>query len=78
MFGSPPTGATIGSKRGEPHANDGLIFPMTFAPVIVNQQGKRAVRPMRYPCRLAGKPPMYDRKFPGTYNAFGAFLTVSS
>ena len=56
-------------KRTEPHANDGRIFPMTFAPVIVSEQGKRVIRPMRYTCRLAGKPAMYDRKFPGTYNA---------
>jgi putative SOS response-associated peptidase YedK len=56
-------------KRTEPAANDGRIFPMTFAPVIVDEQGKRVVRPMRYTCRLAGKPAMYDRKFPGTYNA---------
>jgi hypothetical protein len=24
---------------------------------------------MRYTCRLAGKPAMHDRRFPGTYNA---------
>lgn len=56
-------------KRTEPIANDGRIFPMTFAPVIVNEQGRRIIRPMRYTCRLAGKPATYDRKFPGTYNA---------
>jgi hypothetical protein len=65
-------------KRTESQPNDGRIFPMTFAPVIVNDGGRRVIRPMRYTCRLAGKPSFYDRKFPGTYNALGAFLTVRS
>jgi putative SOS response-associated peptidase YedK len=56
-------------KRAEPVANDARIFPMTFAPVIVGNRGKRVIRPMRYTCRLAGKPAMYDRKYPGLYNA---------
>jgi hypothetical protein len=33
------------------------------------KQGRRIVVPMRYQCRLAGKPAFYDTKFPGTYNA---------
>jgi hypothetical protein len=64
-------------KRAESRPNDGRIFPMVFAPVIVNDGGRRVIRPMRYTCRLAGKPAFYDRKSPGTYNALGAFLTVS-
>jgi hypothetical protein len=51
---------------------------MHFAPIIVNDGGRRLIRPMRYTCRLAGKPAFYDKQFPGTHNAFGAFLTVSS
>jgi len=57
---------------------DRPLFPMYFAPVVVTDAGRRVIRPMRYTCRLEGKPAFYDRKFPGTYNAFGAFLTVSS
>jgi hypothetical protein len=34
------------------------------------------VKPMRYQCRLAGKPAFYDVKFPGAYNSMGALLTV--
>lgn len=56
-------------KRSDPRPNDGRIFPMTYAPVIVNDGGEKWIRPMRYTCRLAGKPVFYDRKFPGTYNA---------
>lgn len=56
-------------QRTTSEPNDSRIFPMHFAPVIVNEAGRRIIRPMRYTCRLAGKPAMYDRKFPGTYNA---------
>ncbi len=48
---------------------DNRIFPRWYAPVIVNDGGRRVLRPMRYQCRLAGKPAFYDKKFPGTYNA---------
>jgi hypothetical protein len=65
-------------KRIESQPDDSRIFPMYFAPVVVTDAGRRVIRPMRYTCRLEGKPAFYDRKFPGTYNAFGAFLTVSS
>jgi hypothetical protein len=61
-------------KRSEPQPDDTRIFPMYFAPVVVTDAGRRVIQPMRYTCRLEGK----HRKFPGTYNAFGAFLTVSS
>lgn len=56
-------------SRSDSQPNDGRIFPMTYAPVIVNDGARKVIRPMRYTCRLAGKPSFYDRKFPGTYNA---------
>jgi putative SOS response-associated peptidase YedK len=56
-------------ERTDSRPNDGRIFPMTYAPVIVSVEGRRVIRPMRYTCRLAGKPAFYDKKFPGTYNA---------
>ena len=56
-------------RRTEPNNEDARIFPMTYAPVLIAENGKRIVRPMRYNCRLAGKPADYDRRFPGTYNA---------
>jgi len=56
-------------RRAESRPNDSRIFPMTYAPVIVNDSGQKVIRPMRYTCRIAGKPAFYDRKFPGTYNA---------
>lgn len=48
---------------------DGRIFPGWFAPVMVMEDGRRVIKPMRYQCRLAGKPAIYDSKYPGCYNA---------
>src|ERR1700722_1174898 len=56
-------------RRTQPNNEDARIFPMTYAPVLISEEGKRVIRPMRYACRLAGKPADYDRRFPGTYNA---------
>jgi hypothetical protein len=42
------------------------------------EDGQRVVKPMRYQCRIAGKPATYDVKYPGTYNALGTLLTVST
>jgi putative SOS response-associated peptidase YedK len=56
-------------RRTEPKDRDSRIFPGHYAPVMVMENGKRVVKPMRYQCRLPGKPAFYDTKFPGTYNA---------
>ena len=56
-------------RRTEPNNEDARIFPMMYAPVLVREEEKVRIRPMRYACRLAGKPADYDRRFPGTYNA---------
>lgn len=55
--------------RTEPEPDDARIFPGMYAPVMIREGGRRVVRPMRYQCRPAGKPALYDRKYPGTYNA---------
>lgn len=57
------------SRRTELKDGDSRIYPGYFAPVMVVVHGKRVIRPMRYQCRPAGKPAMYDIKYPGTYNA---------
>jgi putative SOS response-associated peptidase YedK len=36
---------------------------------MVMEDGQRVIKPMRYQCRIAGKPASYDVKYPGTYNA---------
>ena len=65
-------------RRTELLDRDSRIFPRWYAPVMVVQDGKRVVKPMRYQCRPAGKPPFFDEKFPGTYNASGTLLTINS
>ena len=48
---------------------DARIYPGWHAPVMVEANGRRLVKPMRYQCRPAGKPASHDRRYPGTYNA---------
>jgi putative SOS response-associated peptidase YedK len=56
-------------RRVELTDEDARIFPGHYAPVMVWEDGRRVVKPMRYQCRPAGKPAFFDSKFPGTYNA---------
>ena len=56
-------------RRTTPEDRDRRIFPGVYAPVMLMEQGRRVIKPMRYQCRPAGKPPFYDTKYPGTYNA---------
>jgi putative SOS response-associated peptidase YedK len=48
---------------------DARLFPKKYVPVIVGEGDRLLIRPMRYLCRLPGKPSSYDQKFDGTYNA---------
>jgi putative SOS response-associated peptidase YedK len=51
-------------------SSEARIFPGVFCPVMVmDKSGDYLIKPMRYQCRPAGKPPAYDFKYPGTYNA---------
>ncbi|MDN7408010.1 SOS response-associated peptidase family protein [Burkholderia vietnamiensis] len=56
-------------NRADAKPRDSRIFPGTYAPVLVMENGDYIVKPMRYQCRIAGKPANYDVRFPGTYNA---------
>jgi putative SOS response-associated peptidase YedK len=56
-------------RRTELNGEDSRIFPGWYAPVMVVENGRRVIKPMRYQCRPAGTPAFYDQKFPGTYNA---------
>ena len=56
---------------------DGRIFPFWYAPIIVNREGQRTLTLARYHLRQRNSPEFIDRKYPGLYNAFGTFLTVS-
>jgi putative SOS response-associated peptidase YedK len=56
-------------KRTDLTGEDSRIFPGWYAPVMVMENGRRVIKPMRYQCRPHGKPAFNDVKFPGTYNA---------
>jgi putative SOS response-associated peptidase YedK len=56
-------------RRTSLEPEDARIYPGWYAPVLVMENGRRVVKPMRYQCRPAGKPAFHDVKFPGTYNA---------
>lgn len=56
-------------RRDDLLDRDSRIFPGMYAPVIVREGRRRVIKPMRYQCRLEGKPAFYDTKYPGTYNA---------
>ena len=56
-------------RRPEIKARDNRLFPMVYGGVIIKQDGRTLLTPMRYFCRPAGKPSHYDRKYPGLYNA---------
>ena len=56
-------------RRTELKDKDSRIFPGWYAPVMIREGGEKVLKPMRYQCRLAGKPALYDTKYPGTYNA---------
>ncbi len=56
-------------RRTETNKEDARIFPLSFAPVLIAQEGRIAITPMRYTCRLSGKPADVEKWFPGIYNA---------
>jgi putative SOS response-associated peptidase YedK len=56
-------------RRTELIDRDSRIFPGGYAPVMVMEEGRRVIKPMRYQCRPEGKPVFFDGKYPGTYSA---------
>jgi putative SOS response-associated peptidase YedK len=56
-------------RRTELKDRDSRIFPGGYVPVMIMEDVKRVVKPMRYQCRLAGWPAKFDAGYPGCYNA---------
>ena len=56
-------------RRVDLEPRDSRIYPGSYAPVMVMEDGRHVVKAMRYRCRPADKPALYDTRFPGTYNA---------
>jgi len=56
-------------KATKPHVAEARIFPMHYAPIVLQDGDRRVMRLGRYHCRKPDEPELIDRKFPGLYNA---------
>jgi putative SOS response-associated peptidase YedK len=56
-------------KAVKPHPEEARIFPMHYAPLVIQDGARRVVRLARYHCRKPGEPAFIDKKLPGLYNA---------
>jgi putative SOS response-associated peptidase YedK len=56
-------------KAVQPHPAEARIFPLNYAPIVMQVGDQRLMRLARYHCRLPGEHPFIDRKLPGLYNA---------
>lgn len=56
-------------RRNEPMESDSRVHPGQYAPVMIVQDGRRTVIPMRYHCRLPGWTAIVERKYPDTCHA---------
>lgn len=50
-------------------AIDSRIFPGSYVPVMVMEDGERVLKLMRYHCRPSHVPESFDKEYPGCYNA---------
>lgn len=56
-------------KAEKPHPAEARIFPLHYAPIVMQAGDRRLVRLARYHCRKAGELASVDRRLPGLYNA---------
>jgi putative SOS response-associated peptidase YedK len=56
-------------KATKPHVAEARIFPMHYAPIVLQDGARRVMRLGRYHCRKPGEAAFIDRKLPGLYNA---------
>ncbi len=56
-------------KAEKPHPAEARIFPMHYAPIVMQDGDRRVMRLARYHCRKPNEPAFIDRKLPGLYNA---------
>ena len=56
-------------KAVQPHPAEARIFPLHYAPIVMQDGGRRVMRLARYHCRLPHEAAFIDRKLPGLYNA---------
>jgi putative SOS response-associated peptidase YedK len=56
-------------KATKPHVAEARIFPMHYAPIVLQDGERRVMRLGRYHCRRPGEREGVDRELPGLYNA---------
>jgi putative SOS response-associated peptidase YedK len=56
-------------RAEKPHPAEARIFPMHYAPIVIQEGDRRVLRLARYHCRKPGEPAFIDRKLPGLYNS---------
>jgi putative SOS response-associated peptidase YedK len=56
-------------KATKAHVAEARIFPMHYAPIVLEDGGRRVMRLGRYHCRKPGERETVDRQLPGLYNA---------
>ena len=56
-------------RETRPHVAEARIFPMHYAPIVMQVGDRRVVRLARYHCRKPGALAKVDRELPGLYNA---------
>src|SRR5688500_12375504 len=56
-------------KATKPHPAEARIFPLHFAPIVMQAGDRKLIRLARYHCRKPGEQAFIDRKLPGLYNA---------
>ena len=56
-------------KAVKPHPAEARIFPLNFAPIVMQVGDRKLIRLARYHCRKPHEPAFIDRKLPGLYNA---------
>jgi putative SOS response-associated peptidase YedK len=56
-------------KAPKPHVAEARIFPMHYAPIVLQDGDRRVMRLGRYHCRRPGEREGVDRELPGLYNA---------
>ncbi len=56
-------------KAVTPHPAEARIFPMNYAPIVMQLGDRRVLRLGRYHCRKPDESAFVDRQLPGLYNA---------
>ncbi|MBS0432717.1 MAG: SOS response-associated peptidase family protein [Proteobacteria bacterium] len=56
-------------RRSEALEGDSRVHPGQYAPVMIVEDGRRTVIPMRYHCRLPGWTAIVERRYPDTCHA---------